>query len=244
MQVTGVNNGNEVAAPSGSGMQVMDTVSKNIQSQIMNVQSQMQQLSSNQEMTMEEKMKKRQELQQQISELNNQLRQHQVEVRKEKQEANREASDEVLPEKEDKETKTTGMSENSMKAMISADGALEGAQKQGSLKSAMQGKAGVLEAEIESDAARGVDVTGKQGELQDIEKRLSNVSGAQIEHLGKASNRLQEAAKADADEEKTNQYRNVQNGAAKQTDKANTFIKNLKSGQKAAANFNSVDIHI
>ena len=77
-------------------------------------------------MSVEQKMKRRQEIQQQISDLNNQLRQHQIEQRKQQQEQkmskdegmNRE-NQEGLAAKEN--LPKTGLTQDSMKAMISAD---------------------------------------------------------------------------------------------------------------------------
>ena len=116
--------------------QTTDSVSKNIRDQIANAQKQLQEISSNKEMSVEQKMKRRQEIQQQISDLNNQLRQHQIEQRKQQQEEKM-SKDERM-NRENKEAlrlkdsaQKTGLTQASMKAMISADSAINQVKIQG-----------------------------------------------------------------------------------------------------------------
>ena len=71
-------------------------------------------------------MKKRQEIQQQISDLNMQLRQHQIEQRRaersEKQQTKDSSMDDILGGTNAKtDSKSAGLSQASMTAMISAD---------------------------------------------------------------------------------------------------------------------------
>ena len=160
MRINGLNGANTQAG--GMNMtKATDSVSKNIQNQIANAQKQLQELSANKDMSIEEKMKKRQEIQQQITDLNNQLRQHQIEQRKEQQ-AKKSSMDDMLGGNKKTAPKagnqSTGLSQASMKAMISADSAMAQAQVQGSVATKMEGRAGVLESEIKLDAALGGDV--------------------------------------------------------------------------------------
>ena len=165
MKINGLN-GNNTQIGRMNGMQANDAVSKNIQSQIVNAQKQLQELSANKEMSMEEKMKKRQEIQQQITDLNNQLRQHQMEQRKEKQQPKGSAMEELFGGSKNVTPKagkkSSGLSLASMTAIISADSAMTQAQIQGSVSGQMEGKAGVLEAEIKLDSARGGNVEKKK----------------------------------------------------------------------------------
>ena len=126
MRIAGLNGANTQA---GGMKMATDSVSKNIQNQIANAQKQLQELSENKDMNIEEKVKKRQEIQQQITDLNNRLRQHQIEQRKEQQE--KVAKSATKRESSRKETNSAGLSQESMKAMISADSAVSQAQVQG-----------------------------------------------------------------------------------------------------------------
>ena len=149
----------------------MDSFSKSIHNQIANAQKQLQELSENKDMSMEEKMKRRQEIQQQITDLNNQLRQHQIEQRKEQQE--KAAKSVEKKESAKKGDKGTGLSQASMTALISADAAMSQAQVQGSVATRMEGRAGVLEAEIKTDSANGGNIDAKQEELAKVQQKSS-----------------------------------------------------------------------
>ncbi|MBR5800155.1 MAG: FlxA-like family protein [Lachnospiraceae bacterium] len=206
MKINGLN-GNNTQIGRMNGMQANDAVSKNIQSQIVNAQKQLQELSANKEMSMEEKMKKRQEIQQQITDLNNQLRQHQMEQRKEKQQPKGSAMEDLFGGSKNVTPKagkkSSGLSLASMTAIISADSAMAQAQIQGSVSGQMEGKAGVLEAEIKLDSARGGDVEKKKEELAEVQEKASEAETAQLNTLSDANKKLEEAAKADRQAEKT-----------------------------------------
>ncbi len=187
-------------------MQSKDSISKNIQNQIANAQKQLQELSANKDMSIEEKMKKRQEIQQQITDLNNQLRQHQIEQRKEQQ-VKKSSMNDMLGGSKQTTSKVgnqgTGLSQASMKAMISADSAMAQAKIQGSVAGQMEGKAGVLEAEIKLDAARGGNVEKKKEELAEAQQKAAQAESAQMNTLSNANKELEAAAKVDDKDKKT-----------------------------------------
>lgn len=177
-----------------------DSYSKNIQSQIANAQKQMQELGENKEMSLEEKMKKRQEIQQQISDLQNQLRQHQIEQRRESQQKKGNSIDDMLGggQQARKAGKGgTGMSSASMQAIISADSSMDQVKVQGVVKSQMEGRAGVLKAEIKQDGARGGDVEKKKEELAEVEAKAEDITASQMSALSDINKTLEEAAKED-----------------------------------------------
>ena len=204
MKINGLN-GTNTQVGGMNMMQSNDSVSKNLQNQIANAQKQLQELSANKEMSLEEKMKKRQEIQQQIADLNNQLRQHQIEQRKEQQ-AKKSSMDDMLGGSKKTAPKagkqSTGLSQASMKAMISADSAMAQAQVQGSVATKMEGRAGVLESEIKLDQARGDDVEKKKEELAEVQQKAVQAESAQMSTLADANKELEEAAKADQQTEK------------------------------------------
>ena len=205
MRINGLNGANTPAG--GMNMtKATDSVSKNLQNQIANAQKQLQEISANKDMSIEEKMKKRQEIQQQITDLNNQLRQHQIEQRKEQQ-AKKSSMDDMLGGSKKTAPKagkqSTGLSQASMTAIISADSAMAQAQVQGSVATKMEGRAGVLESEIKLDSARGDDVEAKKEELAEVEQKAAQAESAQMNTLATANKELEEAAKADQQAEKT-----------------------------------------
>ena len=204
MRINGLNGANTPAG--GMNMtKATDSVSKNLQNQIANAQKQLQELSANKDMSIEEKMKKRQEIQQQITDLNNQLRQHQIEQRKEQQ-AKKSSMDDMLGGSKKTAPKagkqSTGLSQASMTAIISADSAMAQAQVQGSVATKLEGRTGILESEIKLDSARGGNVEKKQEELAEVEKKAIEAESAQMNTLADANKELEEAAKVDQKTEK------------------------------------------
>ena len=177
-----------------------DSVSKNIQNQIANAQKQLQELSSNKEMSIEEKMNKRQEIQQQIADLNNQLRQHQIEMRREQQQTKSSSMDDMLGgtrKVANAGNQGAGLSQASMQAIISADSAISQVQSSGRVVTKMEGRAGVLEAEIKLDSARGGNVEAKQEELAEVQQKASQAQASQLNVLANANEELEEASKSE-----------------------------------------------
>lgn len=211
MVVSGISNGSITGSAAGTmGMnQASDSVSKDLLRQIDEAQKKMQELSSNNDLTMEEKMKKRQELQKKISDLNSQLRQHQIEMRREATENARKQKAQDSKEEESANSKqktdsagkgqqqTAGLSQSSMQAMISADGSMKQAQVQGSVAKKMEGKAGVLEAEIKLDAGRGGSTDAKEEELADVKKRAANATASQMDTLSKLNETVKNVPETD-----------------------------------------------
>ena len=207
MNVNGISLGNTGAQGfKTQNRQGNDSYSKNIQSQIANAQKQMQELGENKEMPLEEKMKKRQEIQQQISDLQNQLRQHQIEQRKESRQKKGTSMDDMRGGKRlaPKQCgRSTGMSNVSMKAILSADSSMDQVKIQGAAKGQAEGKAGVLKAEIKLDSGRGGDTKKKEEELAKTEEKVNEISQSQMNALSDINKKLDEAAKADKETEKT-----------------------------------------
>lgn len=209
MTINGINGVNTQMKQMGVN-QATDSYSRNIQSQIANAQKQLQELSSNEDMSMEEKMKKRQELQKQISDLNSQLRQHQMEMRREasekaqKKDPNGEDQSGGVQRAENKgRNQQAGMSKGSMQAMIGAEGTLKQAKIQGSVAKRMEGRAGVLEAEIKLDAARGGSVEAKEEELAQVKEKAQNATDSQLDTLSKANGEMKKAGEIDQETGKT-----------------------------------------
>ena len=199
MRIDGIN-GNNMQNVGMNRQMGNDSVSKNIQNQIANAQKQLQELSSNKEMSMEEKMNKRQEIQQQIADLNNQLRQHQIEMRREQQQTKSSSMDDMLGgtrKVANTGNQGAGLSQASMQAIISADSAISQVQSSGRVVTKMEGRAGVLEAEIKLDSARGGNVEAKQEELAEVQQKASQAQASQLNVLANANEELEEASKSE-----------------------------------------------
>jgi hypothetical protein len=206
MTINGINGVNTQGTRLGLN-QSLDSYSRNIQNQIANKQKEMQELSKSEDMSLEDKMKKRQEIQQEIADLNNQLRQHQIEQRKEQQQSKDSSMDDMLGgncQAQKKSAKSgTGMSSASMAAIISADMSMGQVKVQSQVKTNLEGRAGVLKAEINLDASRGGNTEAKEEELADIEEKVNNVTSSQMSALSDINKNLEEAAKEDSEAEKT-----------------------------------------
>ena len=98
---------------------------------------------------------------------------------------------------------SAGLSQASMQAIISADSAISQAQSQGSVSKKMEGRAGVLEAEIKLDSSRGANVEAKQEELAEVQEKMSMAESAQINVLADAKKELDAAAKEEQAREET-----------------------------------------
>ena len=90
-----------------------------------------------------------------------------------------------------------GISGASMQAMIAADVSLEQVNVQGSVKTQLEGRAGVLGSEIKLDAARGDDVEKKKEELSDIEGKTQDITASQLGSLSDINKNMEDAAKED-----------------------------------------------
>lgn len=233
---------NSQAGGSGMNMQT-DSVSRNIQNQILNAQKKLQELSSNEEMTPEEKMKKRQEIQQDIASLNQQLRQH-LAARKNEQKQKGSSMNDMLPDHSKTKSARNGgkgnaLSQVGMQAMISADATMKQAQVQGSVAAQMEGRAGVLEAEIKQDAGRGGDTSRKEAELAGLKEKAQEVTTSQISTLAEAGKAMEEAAKAEH-ENKSGETDNKDEDKEGRSPKAQTEDDRQNTGEKAE----SIDVKV
>lgn len=192
MTINGINGENTQMGQMGMN-RATDSYSRNIQNQITNAQKRLQELSSNEDMTLEERMKKRQEIQQQISDLNMQLRQHQMEQRRAamggqgKQQTKGSPMGDLLggtgnAGNTKAGSKSAGLSQVSMTAMISADSAIKQARVQGSVATKMEGRSGVLQSEIKMDQAIGGNTQKKEEELAEVEQKAQAAAHHSFPH--------------------------------------------------------------
>ena len=192
-----------------------DPMIRDLQRQIEDLQNRMKELSSNPELTMEMKSKKRQELQKQISDLEMQLRQRQMEVKREeamKRSSKDYQADEMLGTKQQNNGKagknSAGLSAGSMEAMISADTSMKQADVHGSVAKKMEGRAGVLEAEIKQDSAMGCKPEGKEETLAETQAKANEATAAQMGTLAQAQKAAQKANETDQSQDTAKSEKN------------------------------------
>lgn len=177
-------------------LQSDDPVIKNAQSQIEELQKRIQALAKNEDMDADTKREKRQELQQQISDLQATIRQRQMELRNMKQQESMEKAEAArakkAPEAVKKAKQAGAFTTRGLNAVLSAGNAMEISKTQGSVATSFEGRANVLETEIELDKARGADTSYKSKELSDINRRAGKSRSDQIETLGKAAKDISE----------------------------------------------------
>ncbi len=188
--VNGVSSGMQ---PGNAGRQT-DAVSRNLERQIADANKRLQELASNEEMTQEDKMKRRQEIQKEIADLNQQLRQRQMELRKEQQlkKASREEGNRKKGELQER-NQNSGLSQNGMNAMLSADASMKQAKVQGSVAAQMEGRAAVLESEIKLDTGRGMSVERKKEALDEVNQKAQDALSSQFTTLSEAVQKMEDA---------------------------------------------------
>lgn len=181
MNISGIS-GNISQAPQQGAGKAMDAQSRNIQKQITEAQKKLQELSVRGDLSQEEKMKKRQEIQKQISDLNMQLRQHQTEVKRQEQEEKKAA--ESAAGKQNGGGQDTGFSAAGMQAVLSADTTMKQAQVQRGAAAKLEGRANVLEAEIQQDGRTGGNTERKEAELAEVRERAKTAGeSGMTEHI-------------------------------------------------------------
>ncbi|MCR5768499.1 MAG: hypothetical protein K6G45_08425 [Lachnospiraceae bacterium] len=89
-----------------------------------------------------------------------------------------------------------GMQNMPMHSLVSASSSIDRIKVQGAVKSQMDGKAGVLRAEIKIDAEHG-NVEKKMEELADIEAKAEEVGNMQMDAISDVNKALRESTKSD-----------------------------------------------
>ncbi len=206
MTIGGITNASS-GVQRGAGLNPQaDSVSRSLQNQIAQAQKELRELSSDDSMTAEEKMKKKQEIQQEIANLNQQLRQHQMEQKREQQSARKAAEEgtkngagakpgDAKPGKAKPAGKAEGLSQAGMQSMLSADASVKQAQVQGRTVTGMEGRAGVLKAEIRQDA--GGNTQAKEAELAEIEQRALKAETSQMNTLARANREMKKVSETE-----------------------------------------------
>lgn len=83
------------------------------------------------------------------------------------------------------------------RSLLSANTSRQIAHVQQGVKKQMDGHAGVLEAEIKLDGARGADTKKKQEELEETQKKAAELTATTVNTLATANEDLRQAAKED-----------------------------------------------
>lgn len=213
-----------------------DPEAKSFQIQISSAQTELQKLSSDDKMSSEEKAKKRQEIQKQIMELNNMLRERKAELRREKQQKAAEEDskgENLLPGQEQQEKQERPETVHNvsryieknvsshripvrhMKAMVSADAAIDRAELTESISDELESRVQVLQGEIKQAEANGGYVEAKKSEIEVLENKVAKISGAKMNIISSAISEMKQAVK---DAGKKDQKQGTNETAKKQAD--------------------------
>ena len=120
-----------------------------------------------------------------------------------------------------------GLTNVMSRSLLSAQMSMKTAKLQHGVKKQMDGRAGVLEAEIKLDSGRGGDVTKKKEELEDVEKKSADLENTQMNLLSEMNDNLKKAAEADAEEQRAEKA-----DEKKKAEKAAEKIKHQKEDQE------------
>lgn len=167
---------------------------KSLQQQIENVQKQLQSLSENKNISPEEKMEKKKELQQRIQEINKQISQRKIEIQREKREAARAENQTENAQIKVDENKAV-MGAETMQGLVEAESSMKQIHMVGSVKADMEGRAKVLEIEIETDKGRGGATEKKEEALSKLKGQLSENISDVIDRIPEVSNGIEKVEK-------------------------------------------------
>ena len=124
-------------------------------------------------------------------------------------------------------------------SLLSANTSMKIARVQQGAKNQMDGHAGVLDAEIKLDSARGGDVKKKQEELEETKKKASEQETSTVNTLSTANENLKKAAKEDQEArraEKAEEKKKAEKAAEKKkAEKKFTEERIEKIGDAAAS---------
>ena len=110
-------------------------------------------------------------------------------------------------------------------SLLSANTSRQIAHVQHAAKKEMDGHAGVLDAEIKLDGARGGDTKKKQEELEETQKKASELTEATVNTLSTANEDLKKAAKEDQEAQRAEK--------AAEKKKAEKAVEKKKAEKKA-----------
>lgn len=155
-----------------------------------------------------------------------------MEQRKEKQQAKASSMDDMLGGTKAKAgEKSTGLSQASMTAMISADTSIKQAKVQGNVATKLEGRANVLKAEIK----QGGNTEAKKKEVAELEQKTMDATASQMNTLAEANKAVKEAATAERNDNKTSGVKEekaaqAENTTEKATESSTTNEEKAQNG--------------
>ena len=176
---------------------------KSIQKQIENVQKQLQSLSDNKDLSLEEKMERRKELQQQLQDLNRQMSQRKIEIMQEKREKSTvKVEKQEVPQGNTDKQEFNVIGTATLQGIISADTSMKQVKTVQSVKTSIEGRAGVLESEIKMDKGRRGSTESKEAELAELNEHIDTASADIMDKISDIDMAL-EKSREKKDEDKT-----------------------------------------
>ena len=123
-------------------------------------------------------------------------------------------------------------------ALLSANTSRQIAHVQSAVKSRMDGHASVLDSEIKLDSARGGDTKKKQEELDELQKKASELAETTINTLTTANEDLKKAAKEDQEvqrAEKAAEKKKAEKAAEKKKAEKEAAEERIEKAAEASA---------
>ncbi len=87
------------------------------------------------------------------------------------------------------------------KSLMSASSSMKIVRTQQGAKRQMEGKAGVLQAEIKQDGGRGAATKRKEDELEGVQEKAAKIESSQMDNISEMNANMKQAAKEDKKEQ-------------------------------------------
>lgn len=192
----GTEGGGNVQSMQPSSSHSQDAMIKSLQKQIDSAKEELRELNQNKNMSPEEKMEKRKEIQQKIQDLSKQISQRELDIRKQAQEKKakelQEQAERNAPKSEFEEKQQGSVAAEVILTVMGVEAAMDQVNVKQSVKKDLEGKTGVLEAEIKLDTARGGSAAAKKDQLAETEDRINDINSDMMSDISDINKDIKE----------------------------------------------------
>lgn len=192
----GTEGGGNVQSMQPSSTHSQDAMIKSLQKQIDGAKEELRELNQNKNMSPEEKMEKRKEIQQKIQDLSKQISQREMDIRKQAQEKKakelQEQAEKNAPKSELEEKQQSSVAAEVILTVMGVEAAMDQVNVKQSVKKDLEGKTGVLKAEIELDTARGGSAAAKKDQLAETENKINDINSDMMSDISDINKDIKE----------------------------------------------------
>lgn len=192
----GTEGGGNVQSMQPSSTHSQDAMIKSLQKQIDGAKEELRELNQNKNMSPEEKMEKRKEIQQKIQDLSKQISQREMDIRKQAQEKKakelQEQAEKNAPKSELEEKQQGSVAAEVILTVMGVEAAMDQVNVKQSVKKDLEGKTGVLKAEIELDTARGGSAAAKKDQLAETENKINDLNSDMMSDISDINKDIKE----------------------------------------------------